>query len=330
MTSQEKKFIGILAAATVLGAGGLYFVASGGSERYSAAKEQFDAHAMDINQMQNLPLFPTPQNKEGKTQAIASFKADADALTKKLLAYRPKSMANTDPQAFTNLLVKTAQEAKKKYADQGLKIDGDEGGLPKGFYLGFENYVSTPAQGTATGILTYQLDAISELHALLAAAKPKKLWNFYREPLLEEKGETYTPSPAVPYRTLPMEISFLAPESSLRDLINGLQQSQKYFYAIRTIRIVNEKQDAPKASDVQFDDEAESAEEATAEPAAVGTTFVLPEEGEPAAAAAAPAEETAEPVGNERILKQVLGAENIHVFLRIDVVLFDEPKPATR
>jgi hypothetical protein len=109
-----------------------------------------------------------------------------------------------------------------------------------------------------------------------------------------------------------------------------LQQSQKYFYAIRTIRIVNEKQDAPKASDVQFDDEAESAEEATAEPAAVGTTFVLPEEGEPAAAAAAPAEETAEPVGNERILKQVLGAENIHVFLRIDVVLFDEPKPATR
>lgn len=329
MTSQEKKFIGILAAATVLGAGGLYFVASDGADRYTASKEQFDALSSDINQMQNLSLFPTPQNKQEKEKAIASFKADAEALTSKLIAKRPKSLENINPQAFTNLLVKTAQEVKKKYAAEGLQIDGDDADLPKGFYLGFENYVSTPAQGSATGILAYQLGAINEVHTLLAAAKPKKLLNFYREVLPEEKGEEYTPSATQPYRTLPFEVSFSGPESTLRDLINGLQQSPKHLFAIRSMRIVNEKQSPPKASDANFDEEQESTASEPESTSAVAT-FVLPEVGEPAAAEAAPAEEPTAAPDNGRILKQVLGSEEIQVFLRIDLVLFDEPKPATR
>jgi hypothetical protein len=324
MTSQEKKFIVILAAASLLGAGGLYVVASNGADRYTAAKEQFDAQTMDINQMQNLPLFPTPQNKEEKAKAIAAFKADAEALSAKLSAKRPKSLDNSNPQAFTNLLVKTTQEAKKKYAAEGLNIDGDDADLPKGFYLGFENYVSTPAQGTATGILSYQLGAISEVHSLLAAAKPTKLLNFYREPLLEEKGESYTPSAAVPYRTLPFEISFLAPESTLRDLINGLQQSPQYFFVVRSMRITNEKQSAPKASDVNFDAN-QDASSTDSEPAAATGTFVLPDEAEAAPAAPEPAA-----TDSSRILKQVLGSEQVQVFLRIDLVLFDEPQTATR
>lgn len=330
MTSQEKKFIGILAAASLLGAGGLYFVASNGADRYQSAKEQFDGHTMDINQMQNLPLFPTQQNKQEKEKALAAFKADAQALTSKLLAKRPKSLENINPQAFTNLLVEATQETKKKYAAEGLKIDGDDADLPKGFYLGFENYVSTPAQGSATGILSYQLGAIREVHSILAAAKPSKLLNFYREPLLEEKGETYAPSATVPYRTMPFEVSFLAPESSLRDLINGLQQSSQYFFVIRSMRIVNEKQSAPKASDANFND-AEEVSSAEPAPAAVAT-FVLPDESEPAAAAPAeaPTEAAASTTDSSRILKQVLGSEELQVFLRVDLVLFDEPQPAAR
>lgn len=331
MTSQEKKFIGILAAASLLGAGGLYFVASNGADRYQTAKEQFDGHAMDINQMQSLPLFPTQQNKQEKEKALAAFKSDAQALTSKLTAKRPKSLENINPQAFTNLLVEATQDTKKKYAAAGLKIDGDDAELPKGFYLGFENYVSTPAQGSATGILAYQLGAIREVHSILAAAKPSKLLNFYREPLLEEKGETYTPSAAVPYRTMPFEISFLAPESSLRDMINGLQQSSQYFFVVRSMRIVNEKQSAPKASDANFDDAEETSSSKPAAAAAVAT-FVLPDESEPAAAAPAeaPTEAAASSTDSSRILKQVLGSEELQVFLRVDLVLFDELQPAAR
>lgn len=329
MTSQEKKFIGILAAASVLGAGGLYFVASDCVDRYTASKEQFDALSSEINQMQNLSLFPTPQNKQEKEKALASFKSDAEALTAKLIAKRPQSLENINPQAFTNLLVKTAQEVKKKYAAEGLQIDGDDADLPKGFYFGFENYVSTPAQGSATGILAYQLGAINEVHTLLAAAKPRKLLNFYREVLPEERGEEYTPSATQPYRTLPFEISFSGPESCLRDLINGLQQSPQHLFVIRSMRIVNEKQSPPKASDANFEEErdATSGEPESRNPVA---TFVLPEAGKSDAVEAAPAEQPSAIADNGRILKQVLGSEEVQVFLRIDLVLFAEPKPATR
>lgn len=328
MTSQEKKFTGILATITLVVAGGLYVVANNAAGRYDAAKEQFDAAAQDINSMQSLPLFPTPENKAGKQKAVEEFQTNARSLISKLQAKRPKSMANTEPQAFTQLLVKTAKESKKRYADAGLKVEGEEIDLPKGFYLGFENYASTPAQNAATGILSYQLEALSEVHALLAAAKPTKLLNFHRESLSEERGEAYAKSSAgQPYRVLPFELSFLSSESCLRDFINGLQKSSQHFFVIRSMRVMNEKPTAPKSSDVNFAD-AETNAQADAEPASSVANFVLPDDSTPAAESET--EKAPEVKDSSRILKQVLGNEQIRVFLRIDLVLFDEPVAANR
>lgn len=340
MTSKEKKFTGILVGASVLCIGGLYVVAGKGSSRYDTAKEQFDALTGEINNMQNLPLFPSPQNLQAKEKAVADFKANADQLASKLQAKRPKSLDNTDPQTFTDTLVKTADATMKAYAAAGLTT---EKGLPKGFYLGFENYVSTPAQGGATGILAYQLSAISEVHALLAAAKPAKLLNFHRQPLSEEKNEPYTPVAGQSYRALPFEISFTGPESSMREFINGLQSSKDHFYVIRSMRVVNEKQEGPKASDVEFDVKpAAGAGGAAGGIFDPGDAFVLPEDPQPAAGGAAapgaaptppepaPAPEPAPKADSSRILKQVLGSENVQVFLRVDLLLFDAPAPATK
>lgn len=341
MTSQEKKFIGILAGVSVLCIGGLYVVAGKGSSRFDAAKESFDGLTTEINGMQNLPLFPSPQNLEAKEKAVADFKKEAEELAKKLQAKRPKSIDNTDPQTFTDTLVKTAAATMKTYADAGLTTDG-AGGLPKGFYLGFEDYVSTPAQGAATGILAYELRAISEVHGLLAAAKPAKLLNFHRQPLSEEKNEAYTPIAGQSYRALPFEISFTGPESSMRAFINGLQSSQDHFYVIRSMRVMNEKQEGPKASDVEFD--AKPAAGAGGAAGGIfdpGDAFVLPEDPPPATGAApapgatpapeaAPEPEAPTKADSSRILKQVLGSENVQVFLRVDLLLFDAPAPATK
>jgi hypothetical protein len=188
------------------------------------------------------------------------------------------------------------------------------------------------------------------VHALLAAAKPAKLLNFHRQPLSEEKNETYTPVAGQAYRALPFEISFTGPESSMREFINGLQSSKDYFYVIRTMRVVNEKQEGPKASDVEFD-----VKPAAGAGAATGggifesgDAFVLPEDPPPAAGGAAapgatpaqpepapapepePEPEPAPKADSSRILKQVLGSENVQVFLRVDLLLFDAPAPATK
>lgn len=323
MTPKEKKFIGILAGITVLIAGGLYVVAGQGSSRYTAAKDEFDSLSGEITNMQRLALFPSQQNLQAKQTELDKYKAEADQLATKLQAKRPKEMVNTDPQTFTNTLVKTADATLKAYSTVGL---------PKGFYLGFEDYVSTPAQGNATGILGYELTAISEVHAILAAAKPAQLLNFYREKLAEEKGETYTPPAGAGYRALPFEISFSGPESSVRAFINGLQSSKDHFFVIRSMRLVNEKQTGPKASDVEFDAKPAAAAGAAGDAAAAfGEAFVLPGDSEPAPAEPKKDEAPAAPEADtSRILMQVLGAEKVQAFFRIDLLLFDAPAPASK
>ena len=347
MNPKEKTFIGILAGVTVLCAGGLYFFAGKGSSRYDTAKEQYTALSDEIGKMENLPLYPNADNKENKEKAVAAYQAEATQLAQKLQALRPAVMPVSDPQTFTNTLVKTAEATMKSYAD--ARPGPDKVAIPQGFYLGFEDYTSTPAQQGATSILTYQLGAISEMHSLLAAAKPVGLLNFMREPLEEEKGGTYAPIAGSPYRALPVEIAFAGPESTLRDFINGLQKSKTNFYLIRTIRVKNEKQTGPKASDVRFETDKPKG------PAAGGSIFdgfdfPAPDAAPapaPDAAAPAPAPEGAAPAptpeapapaaptapavkaDGSRILLQVLGSENIEVFMRVDILLFDpapEPK----
>ena len=90
---------------------------------------------------------------------------------------------------------------------------------------------------------------------------------------------------------------------------------------------MNEKQTGPKASDVQFDT-AKAAAPGGAVGGGVfgeGSAFVLPSEEPAAPAGDKPAEVKPEEKSKstEQILKQVLGSENIEVFLRIDILLFE-------
>ena len=323
MTAKDKSFIGILAGVTVVCVGGLYYWASQSDSRYDAAKEGYTNVTIEIADMEAIPLFPTEKNKAEKEKALDDYKADATQLAEKLKAFRPKEIKNTDPQTFTDALVKMAADTKAAYTAQGLLVDA----IPKGFYLGFESYTNTPAQQGATGVLAYELAAIAEMHGVLASAKPAKLLNFYRQSLGEETGKAYTADKGAAYRALPVEIAFSGSEKSLRGFINGLNSSKKYFYLIRSLRIMNEKQTGPKASDVQFDT-AKAAAPGGAVGGGVfgeGSAFVLPSEEPAAPAGDKPAEVKPEEKSKstEQILKQVLGSENIEVFLRIDILLFE-------
>lgn len=337
MTPKEKRFVSILAGITVVCVGGLYFYASKGSSRFEEAKTNFTSVSDEVSGMEGLPVYPTEDNLAKKQAELKTYSANAEELAKKLQALRPASLDNTDPQAFTDLLVKTADASIKAYQAAGLSSEGENGSLPKGFYLGFEAYTSTPAQKDATGIMTYQLGAISEVNAVLAAAKPSALLNFRREALPEEKNEAYKPTPGVPYRAMPIEIAFAGPESTLRAFINGIQASKQHYFIIRSMRVRNDKQEGPKGSDAQFEAPAKEGADAGAPGGGIfdsGAAFVLPGEAAPAApttpGAAAPATPAAEPekkadapADSSRILKQVLGQEDVNVFFRIDIVLFD-------
>ena len=154
------------------------------------------------------------------------------------------------------------------------------------------------------------------------------------------------------------EIVFKGSEASVRDFINKLGEKKSYYCVIRSIRINNERETPPKISDAKFEKAPDAAaaagpfgaffDEAPAPPvpAPAPAPAVVPPAGVPAPVVPAPdgappvvaPQPEGAPVAVEppvpqkpiaagttdttRILYQVLGHEELQVFIRFDVLLF--------
>ncbi len=313
MTSQEKKFAIVLGLITATCSAGLYFWASQGDARYEEALAAYGDASNEINRYNKLDVAPTDDNLDKKKQAVKSYEEQSKKLIEALRTYGAAPITNTDAQAFTDKLVKEVSETKALFKDVTL---------PEGFFLGFEKYANTPAQQAATGILSYQLDAASELVRAMAEAKPAALLNIFREPQPEESGKEYKKGLNEIYRALPMEVSFRGSETSLRAFLDAVQTSKKHFYVIRSMRITNEKQTPPLASEARF--ETADAKKEEGADSAFGAFELPPGDGEAPAPDAAPAPEPVKDIVSEEILKEVLGSENINVFMRIDVLRYHQ------
>lgn len=320
---QENRFAAGLGGITAVAAAGLIAWGLSAGKKYNQAKEDYEAAATAVSSMKNGALYPDEDNLSGKRNAVEEYdKAvkDLQALFKPFAAATPP---NIEPDAFTETLTKGKEEVAKAFADAGTEI-------PPEFFLGYEDFTNSPARKEATGILTYQMEAARELMMKLAAAAPDKLLNIHRPPLEEESGKTFDPKGKT-YRALPLEISFYGNEATLRNFLSSLDDNSKYYYVVRSMRVMNEKQKAPTAADGNFKTEEAAPEGESDNPFGGAGGFVLPGEEEAPAEGETPAGETpAEPApaeaGEEKILQDVLGAEKINVFLRIDILQFLEGK----
>jgi hypothetical protein len=321
MTPQEKKFAIILAIITATCSTGLFMWGSKGDTRYEEAKASFDEATNEINRYNKFDVAPTQDNLDKKEQAVISYDKQSKKLIQALRTYGATPVANTDAQAFTDKLVKEVSETKAAFKDVTL---------PEGFFLGFEKYANTPAQQSATGILSFQLDATSELVRAMAEAKPTAILNVFREPQPEESGKEYKAGQNDIFRALPMELSFRSSEKTLRSFLDAMQSSKQHFYVIRSMRITNVKQTPPVASEARF--ETADADEEKDAGGAFGAFELPPGDGEAAAPAAdaAPAPEPVKQVAVEEILKEVLGSENINVFMRIDVLRYNQEEQGAK
>jgi hypothetical protein len=333
---QENRFAAGLGGITAVAAVGLIAWGVSAGNKYNQAKDEFATASSAVSSMKNGPLFPDEDNLSAKKKAVEEYDKsvkDLQALFKPFAAATPP---NIEPDAFSESLAKAKETVAKAFEQAKTEI-------PAEFFLGYESFTQSPVKKEATGILTYEMEAIAELLTNLAAAAPAKLINIHRPPLEEEDGKTFDPKGKT-YRALPVEISFNGNEATLRKFLSSLDDSGKYYFVVRSMRVMNEKSEAPTAADGNFKTEED---EAAAEDGAAGGDpfggaggFVLPEE-EPAegdkpaeeedkpAEGDAPAEtpaESAPAAGDEKILQDVLGAEKINVFLRIDILQFLEAK----
>jgi hypothetical protein len=310
---KENKFLAGLVGGTLLGVVALYFVGAKGSSRYTTAKEEFDAAASDATNIERLPVYPTAENRDGKRKALDEYKKSAESLQAAFEGFRPKEIKNVSPQEFTNNLRAVNAEVRKAFEDSGTTV-------PDPFFCGFESYKTNLARGNSTGILNYQLDSIRKLMVALSKSGATELKNLHRPLLPEEDGKDFTPGAADVARRMPLEITFQGPEKAVRAFVSSLTKAEDQYVVIRSLRIANAKKEPPRSADAKF--EKPAAEKAGAENV-FGGGFVLPGE-EPKAEEAKPAEAAVvpPPADSSRILAQVLGNEEVQVFLRLDLMQF--------
>lgn len=311
---KDNKFVVALGGGTLVGAILLYVVGSQGAQRYQDAKDRFDAAASEASGFESLALYPKPENRDGKRKALEEYRQSVESLQAAFKSFRPQEIKNISPQEFTTRLLAANTEVRKAFEEAGTTV-------PEPFFLGFESYKTSLASSNNTGLLDYQLTSIKNLMLALAKAKPTELKNLFRPTLLEEDGQAYTPGAADVARPFPMEITFRGPEASIREFLSSITKPEGQYVVVRSLRIANEKKDPPRATDAKFDQPAAASTAPGADLFSGG--FVLPGDESAApvetAAASTPA---AKPANASRILSQVLGDEEVLVFLRLDVLQF--------
>lgn len=334
---KSNPFVSALAGITIVVCGALFYLASNGGSKYDEAKAAFDESYAAVSVSENIPLYPKDDHRNGKRKALGEYRQAISELSALFDKYRPGPLKNTDPQAFTNDLKKANQEVSKAFTSAGCS-------LPEGFFLGFEDYSQKLAGKESTGVLGYELEGIRHALLALADARPSQLIRIYRDVVPEENGGNFQRKPNQVARDFSFEITFKGSEESARKFISYLGKTDPYYYVVRCVKIANERDTPPTVSDAKFEKKEKPAVAPAGNPFG---DFFLPDDtaaapgGDKPAEEAAPAEKgdaepvaagaAAEEVDTSRILAQVLGGEEIIVFVRIDLSMFlpakELPKP---
>jgi hypothetical protein len=320
---KDNKFLVALIGGTLIGVILLYVVGAKGASGYQQAKEEFDAAASEASTFERLALYPRPENRDGKRKALDDYRESIKGLQAAFEPFRNAEITNISPQEFTDRLKTVNDEVIQAFASSETKV-------PDTFFCGFEDYRTTLARSNATGLMQYQLGGIKNLMLALAKSGASELKNLHRPVLPEEQGKAHEPRPADIARPLPLEITFTGSEKSVRDFLSDIAKPEGRFVVIRTLRVANAKKEPPRAADAKFENPAAAAVTPAASSAAdiFGGAFALPEdeaegeEGDEAGEEAAPAPPPPPPVDTSRILAQVLGNEEVQVFLRLDLLQF--------
>ncbi len=326
---KSNPFVSSLVGITLVLCGILFFIASNAGSKYAEDKEAFDLAYGDVSRFETNDPYPKKTTVDAKMKALSDYRDSIEKLREGFAKYQVEKIENIPTEAFTDRLTQTNQEVGKAFADADCKI-------PDGFFLGFDAYSNRPANSGGTGMLSYQLDGIKNALLLLAKAEPSELLSVSRDEIPEETGAQPTLGPDAVSRGFGYEVTFKGTEPVAREFLSALGDIKTHYYVVRCVRIKNEKNVPPKVSDAKFETKVVEIEEPGGD-ALFDNIFAAPEEAEVveevvpeggAEEVPAPAPEAAEPpvTDSSRILAQVLGDEEVIVFVRFEHTMFLAPK----
>ena len=342
---QENKFVSGLLAATILFTGGIFYHGYSEGDDFKANMAQYGQLRSRYDTLISAKPYPNLQNLKAREQVIQEYEAVIEEVRDAFYEYKPDKLPKPTPGEFSDARIKMQAELRKAF-------NKTETSLPEGFGFGFEKYAKIQAAPYATSKLNYQLGAIQWLLEKLAENEPKAIINIRRELLDVEKGpppapstkknarrrnQAANPEDEIIFEVMPVELAFTASEASMRNFLKEMANSKGYLYALRSLRIRNEKQNAPSPKDAAFQDKKQNNDD---------TGFFAPEENDVFGGFSLPdvdSEEGAniadiersdaqigpriEPMSNdEHIIKQVMGDEKINIHINFDILLIKGEK----
>ncbi len=308
---------GIISLLLVGGAG--FFLFSSKSA-YDETKGSFQDKEATIERLQKKAPVPTSKSVKDMEKLVADYEADVNELYSGLATFqRPLPTNLTDSQFQKEVFEKrVAFFAAAKAANLTIKAKDE-------FYFGMERYRETLPSPTDVPLLSYQLEAINRLLAILVDNGAEELLDLRRELLPREVAPTQ-PDPTLGQSVVRYElrVEFLAPFDAFQKFINELANDKEFFYLLRVVRVDNTSPDGPAGS---------------SGPVVLGGTMeFINTTGEPPSpplkAEAEQIEDVAErvqfyqergysPVGEDA--RVLFGDERVRVFAVVDVARFPTP-----
>lgn len=321
---QENKFTAALAGVTLVGSIALFTLAHGKSGDLEEAQDLLSRALRKEKDLQEGVPFPNPSNAEAIAENVEDFEEASNRLQTDFMAYKPAAEDVKDfaPDQFSKMVSDYRERLDAAFGENGTS-------LPEGGLYGFEAYRSTFPRPEATGELSYQMKALEWLFSDLAQQEPEALINVVRpaiavesKPKEERRRARSAKADEKIYDVYPIELSFRCSEDQLKAFLEDIASSKEYYFAVNAMRIQNERQTPPNASDAKF-----PVAEQSAAPQGFDN-FGGFGEGVDDEAAGAEVQVVAPAVASDsdetRLLMPILGSEKINVYLKLDLIVLKQ------
>ena len=316
--ARNNRFLSTFLAVIIVCGGGLAFLLYTSLSRYQQVNTDYKTQVDELNRLQNLKPYPDATSQKMYEAARAKYSTTVASLQADLASHEPPPEPPISPIQFQDRLRQTVDDISHLAQQSGVA-------LPEGFYLGFDQYRSSPPTSAAAAPLNAQLNAMTDLVIVLIKTPVDKLTSLKRSLLPQEgaapaatpaPGRLGPAAPAAPGSSLvskqSVEISFTTQPGSLRQMLNTIVHDKR-LYVVRALQVKNQVDKGP------------AREEGTNVPGGQGQASTpAPTAPEPGGVPNPPLPEKGDP------LRYVVGLEKLDVVARLDLLRVQPPAAPAR
>ena len=303
---KKNKFLSTYVIVVVVGVIVLGWLLYSSIQAHSTAAEQYQSTKTAVDGLRRRPAFPDDQNSRTRRAQVDEYAGQVNEVQKQLLGFQKPLNTELKSAEFQTKLKETIDALKSQAEVTKLGAQGTE------FDLGMTRYRSDNPREQAVAELDFVLEALKSMVGTMIIDRVATIDVITRPELPIEDvkaaaGAAATPGAKAPapaarkatgpvpvlaeetvVKRYPFSIRFSGTGKSIQDVLNHLASAQDFFFAVRGIRIENEKKEGPIKS-------------------------VAPIEADDA---------------KKKDSQVVLGGEKVSVWMAIDLLRFLEPAPA--